>query len=517
MSLESYRSHRSRLSRSTPTNHDDSYRSGRMSRGMSRDESFRSRGTKESAVSRGTKESRGTKGTATSRGTKSTAASRGTKESSRGTKDMDSSQRSGMNRGGNKKKDIAATRQAKLKEAAAARRQRAAAAAAKKRSASVPTRKGSKSPTVESNTPRKKRVVKKAATPPPAKVEESKGGSGWAKVKTSFPVAPVNTAEPNNESDNPLDDIPTDRTPIKRLIKMLNDDEPSLTVLKLDGRKKIKPEDWESLFEALEENTTITHLSISRCDIEDSMAVSLVLALVENETIVELRLNGNKGITDDTGKGFIKVLRQSNSTLKKLELLRCKVTKKSTNELNKILQERDDQKKKDKMQAEREAKIKALLAFSASDAVAVPDVVEDEADASMSVASSSPSKTSSKRSGKKGGKKKKGADRLADSKTSLMSSGRAGSRARGNTRAGRGGSMRTSTMRASMTAAQMAQLGGDIANVGADASKIKDQRKMRGECEVCGQKCFNKTMFKSTPLTVPGAVYEGRCLKCNPM
>lgn len=508
MSLESYRSHRSRLSRSTPTNHDDSYRSGRMSRGMSRDESFRSRGTKESAVSRGTKESAVSRGTKESRGTRGTAASRGTKSTaaSRGTKDMDLSQRSGMSRGGNNKKDIAASRQAKLKEAAAARRQRAAAAAAKKRSASVPTRKGAQSPTVETNTPRKKRVVKKAAAaaPPPPQIK-------------STPAAPANAVESNNETDNPLDDIPTDRTPIKRLIKMLNDDEPSLTVLKLDGRKKIKPEDWESLFEALEENTTITHLSISRCDIEDSMAVSLVLALVENETIVELRLNSNKGITDDTGKGFIKVLRQSNSTLKKLELLRCKVTKKSTNELNKILQERDDQKKKDKMQAEREAKIKALLAFSASDAVAVPDVVEDEADAAMSVASSSPSKTSSKRSGKKGGKKKKGADRLADSKTSLMSSGRAGSRARGNARAGRGGSMRTSTMRASMTAAQMAQLGGDIANVGADASKIKDQRKMRGECEVCGQKCFNKTMFKSTPITVPGAVYEGRCLKCNPM
>ncbi len=62
-----------------------------------------------------------------------------------------------------------------------------------------------------------------------------------------------------------------------------------------------------------------------------------------------------------------------------------------------------------------------------------------------------------------------------------------------------------------------AQLGGDLANVGADATKLKEQRKMRGECEICGQKCFTKTMFKSIPLTVPNAVYEGRCLKCDPM
>ena len=69
----------------------------------------------------------------------------------------------------------------------------------------------------------------------------------------------------------------------------------------------------------------------------------------------------------------------------------------------------------------------------------------------------------------------------------------------------------------SVTAAQMAQLGGDIVNVGADAQKLKDKRRLRGECETCGQKCFNKTMFKTTPITIPHLVLEGKCLKCNPM
>jgi len=70
-------------------------------------------------------------------------------------------------------------------------------------------------------------------------------------------------------------------------------------------------------------------------------------------------------------------------------------------------------------------------------------------------------------------------------------------------------------LRASLTARNMAQLGGD--SLGADSKKVKEQRKMRGECEDCGQRCFLKSMFKSTPLTIPNVVYEGRCLKCNPM
>ena len=44
---------------------------------------------------------------------------------------------------------------------------------------------------------------------------------------------------------NPIEHIPTDRTPMKKIIRKLSEDDPSLTVLKLDGRKKIKPEDWE--------------------------------------------------------------------------------------------------------------------------------------------------------------------------------------------------------------------------------------------------------------------------------
>jgi hypothetical protein len=79
-----------------------------------------------------------------------------------------------------------------------------------------------------------------------------------------------------------------------------------------------------------------------------------------------------------------------------------------------------------------------------------------------------------------------------------------------------GGNNRNSVCRASITAKTMAQLGGDnIMNVGVDMSKLREQRKFRGECESCGQKCFTKTVFKTTPLTIPNLVNEGRCLRCE--
>jgi hypothetical protein len=160
-------------------------------------------------------------------------------------------------------------------------------------------------------------------------------------------VATLNTSTnivTNTVSDDPFQGLPTERTPIKKLVEKLNNDDASLTVLKLDGRTQIKENDWKSLFQSLESNSTLTHLSISRCEINDELAVALVLAMVVNETIVGLRLNHNEGLTDETGKGFIKVLRQSNSTIKQLEVNRTKIAKKLTQELNKLLEERNPKK-----------------------------------------------------------------------------------------------------------------------------------------------------------------------------
>ena len=124
------------------------------------------------------------------------------------------------------------------------------------------------------------------------------------------------------EKEINMKDIKTNNDPIKKIIKRLEDNDPKLTILKLDGRKSISESNWEAIFDSLEDNTKLTHLSMARCGLDDEMVVSLVLALVENEDLVYLNLSSNKGLSDDTGKGFVKVFNQSNKTLKKLELVR---------------------------------------------------------------------------------------------------------------------------------------------------------------------------------------------------
>ncbi|KAL3794129.1 hypothetical protein HJC23_012836 [Cyclotella cryptica] len=47
-------------------------------------------------------------------------------------------------------------------------------------------------------------------------------------------------------------------------------------------------------------------------------------------------------------------------------------------------------------------------------------------------------------------------------------------------------------------------------------SELISRRERNGECVTCGQKCFNKKLFKMVPITIPGVVLEGRCLACNP-
>lgn len=48
-------------------------------------------------------------------------------------------------------------------------------------------------------------------------------------------------------------------------------------------------------------------------------------------------------------------------------------------------------------------------------------------------------------------------------------------------------------------------------------SEMRQQRRKRGECERCGNKCFKKTLFKSIPITDDGNVLNGRCLRCYPI
>ncbi len=72
--------------------------------------------------------------------------------------------------------------------------------------------------------------------------------------------------------------------------------------------------------------------------------------------------------------------------------------------------------------------------------------------------------------------------------------------------------------RAVLKARHMAIMGGDLlAGVGADAEQLRKQRILRGECESCGQKCYEVKLFKRAALTIPLKVFEGRCVTCNPV
>eukprot|EP01083_Nonionella_stella_P235760 828687_1 len=95
------------------------------------------------------------------------------------------------------------------------------------------------------------------------------------------------------------------------------------------------------------------------------------MALVENETLTYLDMSKNRGLTSSTGKTLLKVLKQSNPILKIVRLLGTKISSKTQGKIQDLLDERDETKQMEKLQAERQKKIKDLLAFSASDEASV--------------------------------------------------------------------------------------------------------------------------------------------------
>jgi hypothetical protein len=178
------------------------------------------------------------------------------------------------------------------------------------------------------------------------------------------------------------------------------------------------------------------------------------------------------------------------------------------------MDDRDEEKKRAAAQALRALKVKALMKVTASDAIAKSkQQVALDLSSSDNESEASRSKPSKQKSGRSMRKSDKSKSNKSAGSASSRNSGRGSKDVLGRGR-GRGGN----AMRASVTARQMATLGGDIVSgVGADAKTLREQRKMRGECPDCGQKCFEKSIFKTKPLTIPHKVFEGRCLKCRPM
>ena len=299
-------------------------------------------------------------------------------------------------------------------------------------------------------------------------------------------------------------------TSMSVFIQKVKSNSPSLTTIVLDGRKGVSSEEWEGLFTALEDNSVLTHLSASNCGLDDETIVALVLALVENETLIDVDLSNNRSLSSSTGKSLLKVLKQSNAVLKKLNLNGTKVSSKTLIKIQDILDDRDDVKRMEKVQAQRQVNIKSMLAFAASDAISPASqrlsqrllAVEKEDEANNTQGSNS----SGGRKGKKTSKKK-GRPYVSSS----TSNGSAGTNVSSSTSNGSAGTRKN---RSRSAAQQMATLGGDTA-AGKSVEEMRAGRKLRGECEDCGQKLFQKRPFKTTPLSFPGKVKDGRCLVCK--
>lgn len=213
----------------------------------------------------------------------------------------------------------------------------------------------------------------------------------------------------------------------------------------------------------------------------------------------------HQGLTDETGKGLLKVLKV-NTSLKAVHASRTKFSKQVMEELDTQLDKRNSKTRRASIQDERQNKIKELLSFSASDKVKkeykASEVEEEKALDGIS-SKSKKNKDSSKKSLNSKSSGKLSASSIKQSRSTEFN-------------VSFKSKMHKSVCRASMTAKTMAQLGGDnIMNVGVDMLKLREQRKFRGECESCGQKCFTKTLFKTTPLNVPNLVNEGQCLRCE--
>jgi len=221
----------------------------------------------------------------------------------------------------------------------------------------------------------------------------------------------------------------------------------------------------------------------------------------------------HQGLTDETGKGLLNVLKV-NTTLKVVNASRTKFSKRVVEELETQLDQR--KKRRASIQDERENKIKNLLSFSASDKVKMDQ--EEKGLNGISSKSKKMNNDSSKKSSNSKSSDKSDVSLTRKSQSTESMNSRASTNLRASTARRRTtvGDNNRNSARASMTAKNMAQLGGDnIMNVGVDMSKLREQRKFRGECESCGQKCFTKTLFKTTPLTVPNLVDGGRCLRCE--
>ena len=370
--------------------------------------------------------------------------------------------------------------------------------------------------------------------------ESSNRRSSWNKAAVAAVAAKAIASSPKASEDTGL---------LAGLTNQLKSNDPNLTVINLDGFTSAKTGEWMRIFETLEYNSHLESLSVANCRLEDDDAVALVLSLVENETLKTIILGQNPGLTDGTGRALFKVLKQTNAVVKKIDLDGTSISEPMQSELQTLLDDRDDAKKLKRLQQARQKKIQELLSFSASDGCNLAMSGDEKDEGSISIASSLGTANKSK--------KKKSKKRTKSESTASLASNSSGvdessaSAKETNTAARNrwsavanasaiaqgtkhkpsdgdssydGGSKKntvaikrkptTAATKASAIAHDMAMLGGDVA-LGKSKKEVMEGRRLRGECINCGQRCYQRTLFKTVPLNIPGRVKEGVCLICS--
>ncbi|KAL3801066.1 hypothetical protein HJC23_002359 [Cyclotella cryptica] len=146
----------------------------------------------------------------------------------------------------------------------------------------------------------------------------------------SAPLSPV-PESPNADADHPF----------FRALQQIQLNDPNLGILELDGQDEISKKDWKKLFQCLEKNNKLQHLSLQDCGLNDEMIVPLALSLVENESILSINLANNFDLSDDSGKILAKVL-TSNKVLNDVDLSNTSISPTVQSEIEAILVMRID-------------------------------------------------------------------------------------------------------------------------------------------------------------------------------
>ena len=160
-------------------------------------------------------------------------------------------------------------------------------------------------------------------------VDESSTGSSISTKKYLSSLPPV------PESPNP-----GANQKIYRAIQQVRLNDPSYKFIDLDGQDEVPRKLWKKLFEAIETNTYVTHISLQDCGLSDDEIVPLLLSLVENETLLAINLSMNPDLTDETGKLLVKVLNGGNAMLCDVDLSQTGISKGILNGIKDILVKR---------------------------------------------------------------------------------------------------------------------------------------------------------------------------------